>query len=52
MRYRVAYINQNGELNSRGFATEEEMDNFILSILDSVKRIRCRDKETNKVWNI
>jgi hypothetical protein len=52
MRYRIAYINNDGKLQSREFATEQEMDNFILGILDSAKRIRCRDKETNKVWNI
>ena len=52
MRYRLAYINNDGKLKSREFVTEQEMDNFILGIMDSVKRIRCRDKETNKVWNI
>lgn len=52
MRYRIAYITQNGELKSKEFATENEMDDFILSILDTVKRVRCKDKQTNKVWNI
>ena len=52
MRYLVAYITEKSKVTSKEFTTQDEMENFILSIMDSVKRIRCKDRQTNKIWNV
>ncbi len=49
--FRVALITDKGEVLGKNFETKSEIDDYLLSIMETkgVKRYRIKDKTTNEI---
>lgn len=47
--YRVAIITKDNKVIGKNFDTKDKLDDYLLSIIDNVKRFRIMDKETGNI---